>query len=285
MTEENIYIRTIKQLISAGISSPRLEARLLIGFAAEMDADEVSAATALNQSQQQKLEQVLKQRLNHCPLDKIFGWKEFYKYPFKVNADVLSPRPDTEILVLTAADIIKNNPISTILDFGTGSGCILLSLLKEFPFLNGTGVDKSAQALATAADNCRLLGVENRCRLILADWFSSKIMLINQTFDLIVSNPPYIPSREIVDLDAEVRNHDPIAALDGGLDGLESYRCLAQIMPQFLNPDGFVIVEIGIGQSSDVIKVFQQNHFIHCQTLKDLAGIERCIIFRKKHCN
>lgn len=281
----SVYQETIQKLTAAKIPSPRLEARLLIAAAAQLTPDLINTGTTLTPEQNSELNTMLQRRLEHKPLDKILNRKEFYKYSFLVDENVLTPRPDTEILVEAADNIIKTNKIDTILDLGTGSGCILLSLLKENPQIFGTGVEKSPKAITIAEQNCLLLGLEKNCRFILADWFDTKFLnLLPQTFDLITSNPPYIPTQHIANLEPEVKNYDPSIALDGGADGLDSYRQIAAHCSRLLNVDGYLLLEIGIGQADDVIQIFEQQELSHISTLKDLSGIQRCIIFRKKDC-
>lgn len=283
---QSIYEQTIKRLMSAHISSPRSEARLLIAAAVQTDADSISAATKLNPEQIRQLEKMVNERLSRKPLDKILGHREFYKYDFMVDEDVLSPRPDTETLVEAAAGIVKDGNIRSVIDLGTGSGCILLSLLKDFPALKGLAVDKSGSALAIAEKNAGKLGIGSRCTFLQADWFCPGFIEKTGTgFDLLVSNPPYIPSADIAGLDPEVREHDPAAALDGGPDGLDSYRAIAGLAGNLLAANGCAVIEAGIGQAGSIIEIFSGRGLEHCRTIADLPGIARCIIFRKKDCN
>lgn len=280
------YKETYQRLIGFGIPSPRMEARLLIGHVLNISPDNVSDLTTLNTEQHRLLENLLEQRKQHKPLDKILGQKEFYKYNFITNEDVLSPRPETEILVEAAIDLCQNNPSPEILDLGTGSGCILCSLIKELPAASGIGIDKSAKALKTAERNAQKLDIEKRCRWICANWFEPEFLSIfKNKFDLITTNPPYIPSSDIQHLDKEVRDFDPRAALDGGEDGLDSYRRIATLAGHLLKDKGFLLIEIGISQSQEVEKLFKEQGFFHIRTLNDLANIPRCIIFSKKDCN
>lgn len=280
-----IYDDVIKALISAQIPSPRLEARLLIAAAGNLPADEVCYTTLLSPEEQAVLAQMLKQRVAHKPLDKILGHKAFYKSDFKVNEKVLSPRPDTEISVEAALEIIKKEKITDIADFGTGSGCILLSLLLEVPDLRGIGIDKSADALQVAQQNAASLGIGNRCKLLMADWFEPDFTSkIAEKFQLIISNPPYIPDADIGTLEEEVKNYDPYLALSGGQDGLSSYRKIAETAPLLLNDKGYIVLETGIGQTEDVKNIFMKNGFEYVKTVPDLAGIDRCLIFRKNDC-
>lgn len=283
---ESLYERTIRLLAGAGIDSPRLEARLLIAHVKASDPDRISSSTTLTENETAKLDDLLAERLNHKPLDKILGHKEFYKYRFKVTEDVLSPRPDTEILVEAAVNLCRKYKLKNILDLGTGSGCILLSIVKDNEQAEGCGVDRSAEALAVAKENAGLLQIEKRCRWLCADWFATDFpQKIGQRYDLIVSNPPYIPTGDIETLAPEVKDHDPRAALDGGSDGFDSYRQIAGLSGGLLEDGGFILLEAGAGQADDLVKLFEKQQLEHVDTVNDFAGIQRCIIFRKKDCN
>ncbi len=280
-----IYDEVINALVQAQIPSPRLEARLLIAAAGNLPPDEVCYSTTLTPEESAKLQQMLKQRAAHKPLDKILGHKAFYKSDFMVSEKVLSPRPDTEISVETALDIIRAEKLSKIADLGTGSGCILLSLLQETPDLYGVGIDKSAEALQIAEQNSSSLGLSKRCKLLLADWFAPDFAdKIGDNFQLIISNPPYIPDSDIAALETEVKDYDPYLALSGGQDGLNSYRKIAELAPLLLAKHGYIVLEIGIGQAKNVKNIFMENGFEHIKTVPDLAGIDRCLIFRKNDC-
>ncbi len=284
---ESVYQEVIKKLIAAKIASPRLEARLLIACAIGTDADTVNDATVLTESSLAVLQRLVQARINHKPLDKVIGRKSFYKYDFIVNENVLSPRPDTEILIEAAAEIIQKDNLHSVLDLGVGSGCILLSLLKDFPQLRGTGIDKSGTALKTTRQNQAALSVpDKQINLVQTDWFDDYILTLSSApFELIVSNPPYIPSADIATLEPEVKDFDPQTALDGGQDGLVSYRRLADICPLLLTNNGYVMLECGIRQAKSVQEIFGKRGFTHIETRRDLNNIDRCIIFRKKDCN
>ena len=279
----NKFEDVIQQLVSAGVSSPRLEARLIL---THIMGCESSSAKVLNPDlsvqQEKKLNILLEKRIkHHFPLDKILGYKDFYKYTFKVNEDVLSPRPDTEILVEEAIRLMAGRPLD-VLDLGTGSGCILLSLLKENPSAKGTGVDISDKALDVARQNAVALGVEKQVKWLHASWFEKDFVgHFTNSFEMIVSNPPYIAEPEIVELDAEVKNHDPLSALSGGKDGMESYQRLAQIIPELLSPNGYVLLECGRGQAQAVAEIFTEQGLKFKNILRDLQGIERCVILKK----
>ena len=201
----SIYEKTVQKLITGGIQSPRLEARLLIADILGIDPNDVNLSTVVDERLQEKLEQNLFKRLKGMPIDKILGIKGFYKYSFIVSEDVLSPRPETEILLEEALKIANQNNFRNVLDLGTGSGCILLSLLKEISNVQGMGVDISSKALKIAEENARRLDVFPRCRFLNKGWFDEDFVTqINEKFDLIVSNPPYIKTNDVKMLDVSV---------------------------------------------------------------------------------
>lgn len=277
-----IFEKIVQKLTEAKIESPRLEARLILAAINQIDADEVSAYTEFSDQECVLAEKMLIQRLNHCPLDKILGHREFYKYDFLCTEDVLSPRPDTEILVETAAKLIFRHNLQNVLELGVGSGCVLLSLLADFPFLCGTGIDISSKALQIAEKNAQNLGIEKRAKLFCADWNDNNfIAKIGQKFDVIVSNPPYIPSAEIEKLAPEVRNYDPKSALDGGESGFDAYERIVKIAPELLKKDGFLLFESGYNQARKIAEICKENGFKVLEIAKDLSGIERCVLAQK----
>lgn len=267
------------KLAQADIASPRLEARLLIAGALLKNPDEIGPLTVIDSIYSKKIELMINRRLKHEPLDKILGHKEFYKYNFIVNKDVLSPRPETEILVEEALLLLKNTPSARILDLGIGSGCIIETLLAECTQACGVGVDISPSALRVAEQNAKKLNVSGRLKLEQQNWFDKSFHL-NEKFDLIVSNPPYISSADIVKLDTEVKNYDPLVALDGGVDGLASYKKIAMLTSKLLNIGGYVLLEVGAGQAQDVVQIFSK-YLRFTKVVKDLAEIERCVIMQK----
>lgn len=276
------FTEIVEKLAAFGVESPRLEARLILAEIKGVAADEVSAFTELSVKESMQAEKMLEQRLDHKPLDKILGHREFYKYDFLCNEDVLSPRPDTEILVEQAAKLIFKHHFTNILELGVGSGCVLLSLLADFPFLCGTGVDISAKALETAQKNALKLGVENRVALCKADWNTEDFCnIFGQKFEIIVSNPPYIPSAEIAELTPEVKNFDPLEALDGGKSGLEAYERIAGIVPELLKENGFLLFEAGYNQAQKIAEICENNGFKIRDIARDFAGINRCLIIQK----
>ncbi|MBO6281188.1 MAG: peptide chain release factor N(5)-glutamine methyltransferase [Alphaproteobacteria bacterium] len=276
------FSQIVQKLIKGGIENPRLEARILLAHVLHFDPDEIFAGIDVSLENEQKVDALLQQRLAHKPLDKIIGKKAFYKTEFKVNEQVLSPRPDTEILVEEAIECLRNIQSPHILDLGTGSGCIIETLLQELPMAEATAVDISAAALQIARENAVFTGVAERLKFIKADWFDTDfINLFEDRFDVIVSNPPYIPTADIARLDEEVKQYDPLVALDGGISGFDSYRRIAEIAPRLLKDGGSILLEAGINQATEIQKIFTLSGLQHVKTVKDLAGIDRCVIMRK----
>lgn len=281
MQNSNLFEDVVRRLAEGQIPSPRLEARLLIANTIGVDANELNPfAVKLDDAQTEKLMQSLQDRLKHKPLCKIVGKKAFYKYDFHVDCNVLSPRPDTEILVEAAIHLGQENKLTRVLDLGTGSGCILLSVLADLPNAKGVGIDISDKALEIAQTNAEMLGVVSRVELMRASWFDDNLSL-GDKFDLIVSNPPYIKSADIATLDTEVKDYDPMLALDGGADGYRDYKKLAERIPSWIKDGGYVLLEVGIGQAEKVAQIFQEKGLSLCEIVKDLAGINRCVILKK----
>jgi len=209
------------------------------------------------------------------PLQHIIGFTEFMGLRFKVNSDVLIPRPDTEILVNEALDIVKSNSgKARILDLCTGSGCIAVSLANFTDDADIAASDISEKALAVAKANALQNSCENKIIFYHGSFFEP--FKDNEKFDIIVSNPPYIPTEDIKSLDDCVKNHEPISALDGGCDGLFAYRKIIKAAPLYLNKDGYILFEVGIGQSEDVAKLLKEN-FTDIKTVRDYGGIERVV--------
>jgi release factor glutamine methyltransferase len=224
---------------------------------------------------------VTERRLAGEPVSRIAGHRGFWTLDLMVTPDTLDPRPDTETVVEAARDMIlatraKDAPLR-ILDLGTGTGAILLALLAEFPDAEGLGVDISEEALLVAQDNAQRTGLAERASFRQGDWSAD----IAGPFDLIVSNPPYIPSADILTLDPEVRDHDPHLALDGGQDGLACYRRILAEIPALLAPDGFAVLEFGHGQGASVLRLAEAARLALVEFRNDLNGIERCVILNK----
>lgn len=278
----------MQELRAAGTESDGYEIRILLSDVLGVEpAALMFGEVELNETQEKKFHEFLEKRKHHMPIDKILGHRGFYKYDFKVSKDVLTPRPDTEILVEAAIEKIKEKKLESgkVLELGVGSGCIICSVLAEFSALKGVGIDISAQALAIANENAKELGVEKRLDLCLGNWFDKDFLsLVGKEYDILLSNPPYIKSKEIKTLDEEVKQYDPLMALDGGQDGLESYRQIAMLAPSLVKNGGYVFLEVGENQAKDVCRIFNTAGFVTEEIRKDLSAIERCVILKKMSC-
>lgn len=218
----------------------------------------------------------IERRLQHEPVSRILGSREFWSLPFKVSLATLDPRPDSETLIDAVLRDYPNRHVSLkILDLGTGSGCLLLTLLKAYPHAYGVGVDISLEALLTARENAVNLRVHDRIDFVQGYWGKG----LKGTFDLLVSNPPYISTSEINSLDPEVKLYDPFHALDGGEDGLDCYRTLASQFSVLGHKKTGIYLEIGQGQENDVERIMKEAGYVCSSWHRDLAGIKRCGVF------
>lgn len=273
-----------KRFEAAAIDSAELDARLLVGNALGLDLTGLitQAARPLSVAEATRVTDAANRRLAAEPVARILGRKEFWGMPLQLSAATLVPRPDTETVVEMALEMLRAVPISNvelkIADIGTGSGAILLALLSELPNAYGVGTDVSQTALTTAKANAVNLGFGERSAFVACDYASA----LSGPFDLIVSNPPYIRSADIVGLAAEVRDHDPHRALDGGADGLDAYRALVSQVDPLLVLNGALVVEVGHDQSAQVEQLMTAAGLIHDRPPKaDLAGIPRAVAGRK----
>ena len=264
------------RLQAAGCEQAALDARLLLQAAAGLSHGEIAAEPErlISEVAQERFESYVTRRGAREPVSRILGAREFYGRRFRVTPDVLEPRPDTETLIAAALAVMT--PGARILDLGTGSGAIIITLLAERTDATGVATDISAAALSVAKANAAALGVGSRLAFRLGDWFEP----IQGRFDLIVSNPPYIPAGEIAGLAPDVRAFDPLTALDGGADGLEPYRRIATGAGSHLEASGRVLVEIGAGQGDAVTAIFGEHGFTHVGRHPDLGGHLRCLGFR-----
>lgn len=216
------------------------------------------------------------------PISKIIGMREFYSREFFVNSFTLDPRPESEIIIdyIKTLKIAKTNNLR-VLDLGTGSGCLIITLvleLRKIKKIYAVAVDKCKGALDLATKNAIKFNLGNNIKFIKSNWFSN----VDGKFDIIISNPPYIRSKEIEGLDKTVKDFDPYIALDGGEDGLEAYKQIANNSKKFLNDDGYVCLEIGFNQKNDVSRIFALNKFKKICELKDLSNRDRILVFKNK---
>jgi release factor glutamine methyltransferase len=267
---------------NAAIGSAELDARLLVGAALHLDLTGLvtSASRVLTDAEAAQLESFATRRLSGEPVARILGQKEFWGLPLKLSAATLVPRPDTETVVELALEIVgKSRRPLRVADIGTGTGAILLALLSEWTDAFGVGTDISVEALTTARDNAAVLGLASRSVFVVCDYAAA----LFGPFDLIVSNPPYIRSSDIPGLAGEVRDHDPLRALDGGLDGLDAYRALIPQAAACLAPGGALVVEGGQGQNGPIATLMKAAGLTVPGPAKaDLAGIPRAIAGLKK---
>jgi release factor glutamine methyltransferase len=271
------------QFKSAALESAELDARILVGAVLGLDLTGLIAAAMqiLTADEAERLENFARRRIAGEPVARIIGLKEFWGLPLRLSPETLVPRPDTETVVEASLQILRaesrcGSPLR-IADLGTGSGAILLALLSELPKAFGVGTDISVPALRTARDNARQLGFLARAAFVACDYAAA----VSGPFDLVVSNPPYIRSVDIADLAAEVRDHDPHRALDGGIDGLDAYRLIAPEATRLLAPGGALVVEVGHDQSNDVQGLMAAAGLTSAGPPKpDLAGIRRVVTGR-----
>jgi release factor glutamine methyltransferase len=264
------------RLKAAGIDSPSIDARLLLE--ASTGAGRVDILTdpyrVVDADKIAVLDAMIERRLKREPVSRILGKKGFWKIMLNVTPDVLSPRPDTETLLDVIVRAFPPHRAFEMIDLGTGSGAILLAALMERAGARGVGTDISTEAIAVARENAANLDLNNRCTFIRTDWAAG---FADDSFDLVVSNPPYIPTGDIPGLDPEVREHDPHLALDGGPDGLQPYRDLAPEIARILRPEGVFAVEIGWDQGEAVKALFEAAGFTGVKVVKDLGDRDRVV--------
>lgn len=278
-TRSELRRRMVARLSAAGVDTPELDARVLMAEALRLDPTEIvtDGRAPVDADGAVRIEALLARRLAGEPVARILGRREFWSLSFDLSPETLVPRPDTETLVQAALEGLGDTRAPRILDLGTGTGAILAALLSERSDAFGVAVDFSAQAARTARDNLARLGLSARSVVLVGDWAGA----LGARFDLVVSNPPYIPSRDIAGLDREVRAHDPCAALDGGPDGLEAYRRILSALPALLEPAGIAVLELGIGQESDVAMLARGCGLEVCgPARRDLGGVARALMLR-----
>lgn len=280
---ENARRAIAAQLRSAQFDEAELDARILLGAVLGLDLTGLiaQAARRLTETEASQLSAYAQRRIAGEPVARILGTREFWGLPFRLSEATLVPRPDTETVVERALELFREQPRSRqprIADIGTGSGAILLALLHEIPEAFGVGTDVSLTALNTARDNAAALGLAGRSGFVACSYAAA----LHGPFDLIVSNPPYIPSGEIPKLSREVREHDPHLALDGGNDGYDAYRALIPQAAEHLAPGGALIVEAGQGQARDIETLMTAAALSLDRPPKaDLGGILRAVSARK----
>lgn len=287
MSLQTLWREGAQRLREAGCDTPLLDARLLIqhvtGFGYETFL--LNAKQGLPPLQQAAFDALMARREQREPMSHLLGVREFYGREFIVTKDVLTPRPDSETLI----DVVRRyappprpSPLQgegeelRILDLGTGSGCLLITLLAELKNASGTGVDASEAALAVARQNAVKTGVDGRAEWILSRWYET----LSGRYEIVVANPPYIASNALPGLMPEVARYEPLQALDGGPDGLACYRDIAAGLPRFITDDALVALEVGEGQHTAVAEIFTAAGFAFEAFVQDHAGITRCVVLR-----
>lgn len=270
-----------KRLDAVGIDSPAIDARLLLEVAADVSRTHIvtDPYRELTAEQQATFEDYLSRRERREPVSHIIGRKGFWKIMLGVNRHVLTPRPDTEVIVDLVLAAFPEARHFKFLDLGVGSGAIALAILAERPHAQALGIDLSEEALAVARDNAANLGLGGKLALLRGDWTEG---LGDAGFDLVVSNPPYIASDEIATLDPEVKDYEPRLALDGGSDGLDAYRRLAAEALRVLKPEGLIAFEVGHTQAPAVAALLEQAGAEDIRVHRDLAARDRVVTAAKK---
>ena len=259
------------KLSRSGIDGAARDARVLTAFAIGTPISELSLKLNELVSDQiiSKLEKLILRRIDREPISKILGRREFWGRSFSINENVLDPRPDTETLI----DFVIEKPVKSVLELGTGSGAIAITLACEWKEVHVTAIDISEDALSLARSNAEKYNVQNKVHFLKSDWFET----VRGSFDLIISNPPYIGLIEQDKISAEVLKFDPKIALFAGHDGLDAYRKIIPKLIKFLNPHGLVVLETGASQSNQVKYMMNSVGFIDAKIVEDLSGKDRLV--------
>ncbi|KUJ82031.1 peptide chain release factor N(5)-glutamine methyltransferase [Ruegeria profundi] len=274
LTAAQAMVAATARLRAAGVDDPARDARVLLAHAARIEASRVTliAPEELSPEIAERYDQLISLRAIRVPVSHLLGEREFYGRRFRVSRDVLDPRPETETLIEAAL----SEPFDHVLDLGTGSGCILITLLLERTSATGVGADLSEAACLQASANAVSHKIHGRAEVVCSDWFEN----IHGQFDLIVSNPPYIALSELQDLSPEVREHEPRMALTDEGDGLGAYRHIAASAQDFLMPGGRILVEIGPTQGKCVLSLFEAAGLTGTRIIPDLDGRDRVVMAR-----
>jgi len=271
---DDLLVEVSKRLKKSGHSEGLREAKKILAFVLNCDYQELGGFNNCGISGEKIdfLNSLIRDRMNKKPISRIIGRRKFYKGDFIINEGVFDPRPETEGVVFVGL----KEKFGSVLDLGVGSGCILISLLKGNSISTGLGVDISMACLETSSLNAVRSDVSDRARFVLSNWFEN----INEKFDLIVSNPPYISEIEFENLDADVKCYDPKISLISGRDGLDAYRVISREASKYLNPKGRVVLEIGYSQADAVKELFFLNGFGDFRIWKDINGKDRTVSAR-----
>lgn len=278
LTRDHAFRMLAWRFKEAGIDNASLDARLLTQAACRCGEIEMirEPGTMLSAGEKEILATFESRRLDGEPVSRILGTREFWGLHFRVTAATLDPRADSETLIETSLKLLAGDKAPAILDLGTGTGCLLIALLHELPEARGLGLDCVQETLEIAQENARNSSVSERATFRHGDWAEG----LAERFDLVISNPPYIPARDIDALAIEVRAHDPRIALDGGADGLDAYRAIGSALPGLLTAQGHAVVELGQGQGDDVSAIFDAAGLEVTDIVSDLGGVPRALVAR-----
>jgi release factor glutamine methyltransferase len=268
---KKVLANTANKLSESGIEGAARDARILTAYALQIPISELSLKIneQVSGEMTSKLEKLILRRTHREPISKILGRREFWGRTFSINEKVLDPRGDTETLI----EFVIEKPVKSVLELGTGSGAIAITLACEWKEVHVTAIDISKEALSLAKSNAEKFNVQNKIDFFKSDWFEA----VKGSFDLIISNPPYIGLIEKDEISSEVIKYDPEISLFAGPDGLDAYRRIIPSLPKFLNPDGFVALETGASQSNQVRNMMNAVGFIDVKIVKDLSGKDRLV--------
>ena len=274
-----------KQLIALGqsmlkdekIQNYKLDARILLSNVLNLENNYLFSDINVSEPDKETYLNMIKDRVDGKPVSKIISTRSFWNYEFYINSFTLDPRADSEVLVetaLEACELLNKNDVK-ILELGVGSGCILLSIIEEVSGAEGWGIDIDYEAVKVAKINSINMKISEKVNFLVSDWTKS----IQGKFDIIISNPPYIKSKQIENLQKEVKCYDPTIALDGGEDGLDCYKLIIENITKLMNKNSFLIFEIDFWQGDKIITLSQENNLKFVSMKKDLSGKDRCLIF------
>jgi release factor glutamine methyltransferase len=279
-TVGDLLERAAAVLAAAAVDAPRLDARLLLSHATGEPLERLVAwpERPVVAGEGEAFAALIRRRAGREPIAQIVGRREFWSLPFLTTRDTLTPRPDSEAVIDAVLRLVpdRNSPLR-ILDLGTGTGCLLLALMSEYPAANGVGTDLSAAAAEVAKRNAQTLGFAGRSTILVGAWDDA----VDGAFDLIVSNPPYIAAAELEQLVPEIRRFEPRLALDGGSDGLDAYRALAPRLYRRLRLGGHAVLEVGSGQAGPVEAILSGAGLATRERQRDLAGVDRCTVVQR----
>jgi release factor glutamine methyltransferase len=272
----------VQCMVAAGVTEPLRDARILLGCSLAMPNERFYGreTSTVNFTQLKRYKKMVERRCIREPVSRILGHRDFWDLTFQLNPYALDPRPDSETLIEAVLSHItdKDKPLN-VLDLGTGTGCLLLSILHEFPNSKGIGNDINQHCIELSQRNAINNGLSHRATFQVGDWCRG----INTKFDVILCNPPYIPTETIKDLEPEVTEYEPHLALDGGKDGLDCYKKLGPQLLKLLTTEGLIFLEIGYDQKRSVSKIMKNCAFSVLTTERDLADRDRCVVLSHKH--